>query len=209
MLNKALDLDLALIAKGRSSLYHLLSLFYLKEVSSEFLTQIKSKEIIDSLNDIGIDFAMVSFELPEEKLLDELSQEYAALFIVPGGLPPYESVRLKSLLNQEPAWKTEEFYKRCGLIIKDNCKIFPDHLGMELEFMAYLSDKESAARQDKDEKAAAEWGNLQKEFFSNHINKWVFGFLDDLDRFAFHPFYKEVAKLTKGFLETEREGFNL
>ena len=201
--------DLSVAAKGRSSLYHLLSLFYLKEVSSEFLIQIKSKEIINSLNDIGIDFAMGSFELPEEKLLDELSQEYAALFIVPGGLPPYESVRLKSLLNQEPAWKTEEFYKRCGLIIKDNCKIFPDHLGMELEFMAYLSDKESAARQDKDEKAAAEWGNLQKEFFSNHINKWVFGFLDDLDRFAFHPFYKEVAKLTKGFLETEREGFNL
>ena len=201
--------DLSVSAKGRSSLYHLLSLFYIKEASSEFLTQIKSKEIIDSLNGIGVDFGRVLFELPEEKLLDTLAQEYAALFIVPGGIPPYESVRLKDLLNQEPAWKTEEFYKRCGLIIKEGCKTFPDHLGMELEFMAYLSDKESAALKDNNEKAAIEWGNLQKDFFSNHINKWVFGFLDDLDRFAFHPFYKEVARLTKGFLETEKEGLNL
>lgn len=209
MLNKVLDLDLALAAKGRSTVYHLLAMLYLKETSPELLAILKSKEVIESLNELGSDFNSILSDKLQETLLDELSQEYAALFIVPGGLPPYESVRLKSLLNQEPAWKTEEFYKRCGLIIKEDCKTFPDHLGMELEFMAYLSDKESAARQDKDEKAAAEWGNFQKEFFSNHINKWVFGFLDDLGRFAFHPFYKEVAKLTKGFLETEREGFNL
>ena len=31
--------------------------------------------------------------------------------------------------------------------------------------MAYLSDKESTAWEEKDEKAAAEWNNLQKEFF--------------------------------------------
>jgi TorA maturation chaperone TorD len=200
--------DPLIIAKGRGNVYHLLAMLYLKEASPEFLTQIKSKEISESLNELDIDFGSIFNNKSQEELIDELSQEYAALFIVPGGIPPYESVRLKDLLNQEPAWKTEEFYKRCGLIIKEDCKTFPDHLGMELEFMAYLSDKESTAWEEKDEKAAAEWNNLQKEFFSNHINKWVFGFLDDLDRFAFHPFYKEVAKLTKGFLETEREGFN-
>ena len=31
--------------------------------------------------------------------------------------------------------------------------------------MAYLSDKESAALKDNNEKAAIEWGNLQKDFF--------------------------------------------
>jgi TorA maturation chaperone TorD len=201
--------DLSVAAKGRSNVYHLLAMLYLKEASPELLTILKSREIIESLNELGSDFKDILSNKQQEILLDELSQEYAALFIVPGGIPPYESVRLKDLLNQEPAWKTEEFYKRCGLIIKEDCKTFPDHLGMELEFMAYLSDKESTAWEEKDEKAAAEWNNLQKEFFSNHINKWVFGFLDDLDRFAFHPFYKEVAKLTKGFLETEREEFNL
>lgn len=201
--------DLSVAARGRSNVYHLLAKLFLKEVSPELLAALRSKDVIESLNELGSDFNTILSSKPQEILLDELSQEYAALFIVPGGIPPYESVRLKDLLNQEPAWKTEEFYKRCGLIIKDNCKTFPDHLGMELKFMAYLSDKESSAWQDKDEKAAAEWGNLQKDFFSNHINKWVFGFLDDLDRFAFHPFYKEAARLTKGFLETEREEFNI
>ncbi len=207
MLKELLDLSVA--ARGRSNVYHLLAMLYLKEASPELLATLKSKDVIESLNELGSDFNSILNNKSQEILLDELSQEYAALFIVPGGIPPYESVRLKDLLNQEPAWKTGEFYKRCGLIIKEGCKIFPDHLGMELEFMAYLSDKEAAAWQDKDEKAAAEWGNLQREFFENHLSRWVFGFLDDLDRFAFHPFYKEAAKLTKGFLETEGEGFNI
>ncbi|MBI5326714.1 MAG: molecular chaperone TorD family protein [Deltaproteobacteria bacterium] len=199
------DVDLSRTAQSRSNVYRLFSMCYINEVTSEFLKTLKSKNVMNSLSEFGVDFSKILFDAPEEKLLDILAGEYAALFIVPGGIPPYESVRLKGLLCQEPEWKVREFYKRCGLTVRDDCKIFSDHLGMELEFMGYLTDKEAKAWGDKDEKTAAEWLNLQKEFFANHLNKWVFGFLNDMDKCAFHPFYKEVARLTKTFLEVEKQ----
>ena len=52
--------------KGRSTCIIFYPYFILKKSLSEFLTQIKSKEIIDSLNGIGVDFGRVLFELPEE-----------------------------------------------------------------------------------------------------------------------------------------------
>ena len=197
------DADLSVTAQSRSNVYRLFSMFYINEVTVEFLRTLKSKNVMNSLNEFDVDFSKILFDAPEEELLDALAGEYAALFIVPGGIPPYESVRLKGLLCQEPEWRVREFYKRCGLTVKEDCKIFSDHLGMELEFMGYLADKEAKTWGNKDEKTAAEWINLQKEFFSNHLNKWVFGFLNDMDRCAFHPFYKEVAKLTRAFLKTE------
>lgn len=204
-MSKETVIDPVVVAESRSNVYRLLSVLYLKEVTPEFLAILKSKKFIGPLNDLGVDIEKVLCDVSEEKLVDTLAQEYAALFIVPGGIPPYESVRLKGLLCQEPAWQVKEFYKSYGLNVKEDSKIFPDHLGMELEFMAYLTDKESKAWKDNDEKALTKWCNLQKDFFSNHLDKWVFGFLGDLDRCAFHPFYQEVSKVTRGFLEVERE----
>lgn len=132
--------------------------------------------------------------------MNELAEEYAALFIVSGGLPPYESVRLKGLLYQEPSAEVEEFYKKCGLILKEEWKkIFPDHLGLELEFMGYLCDRETDANDSGDNK----WAGYQREFFENHLGRWCFEYLNDLEKCAYHPFYKEVAQITMDFLEAD------
>ena len=203
------ELDNTSIAKSRAGIYRLLSMMYLKEVSEEFLKTLKSEEIIDAFNELGVDFSKILFDKSEDKLLDELATEYAALFIVPGGIPPYESVRLKGMLCQEPEWQVRDFYKRCGLIVKEENKIFSDHLGMELEFMAYLADKEADAWKSNGEKTAGQWSSMQKEFFASHLGKWVFSFLKDMDKCAFHPFYKEVSKLTRSFLDVEKEDFGV
>lgn len=198
--------ELSSIAQSRAGVYHLISNFFLKEVSPEFLETLRNKELLHSLGEIGVDFGKVLSNISDEtKFLDELATEYAALFIIAGGIPPYESVRLKGMLCQEPEAKVRAFYKRCGLTIKDDNKIFSDHIGMELEFMAYLSGKEAEAWGKGDEKSASAWNNLQKEFFAEHLDKWAFAFLKDMEICAFHPFYKEVNKLTKGFLEVEKQ----
>lgn len=143
---------------------------------------------------------------PDHILLNELAEEYAALFLVSGGLPPYESVRLKGLLSQEPTIEVEEFYKICGLVLKDEWrKIFPDHLGLELEFMGYLCDREAEARGSDDNT----WQDYQREFFEKHLGLWVFDYLDDLYKCVFHPFYKEVVDLTREFLQSESEYLEL
>ncbi len=81
----------------------------------------------------------------------------------------------------------------------------PDHLGMELEFMGYLAGREADARANQDEKETGKWIGLQGDFFRNHIDNWAFGFLTDLQKYAFHPFYKGLGSLTMSYLKTEKE----
>ncbi len=195
------------ITKGRSGVYHLLASAYLKEATTEFLAILKSEAVADALQELGIDLGRALPDTPQHILLNDLAEEYAALFIVPGGIPPYESVRLHGMLNQKPSWEVEEFYRSCGLVIKDECRILPDHLGMELEFMAYLAEKEGGARRRGDEKESSKWSGFQEEFFRGHLDPWAFDFLRDLQRLAFHPFYKGAGSLIVHFLETEKEYF--
>lgn len=179
-----------MVTKARANIYHLLSRVYLKEIDKEFLEALRASNL----------FSPDILNKPDHPLLEELAEEYAALFLVSGGLPPYESVRLKGLLCQEPATEVEEYYRRCGIVMKEEWKrIFPDHLGLELEFLGYLCDKEVTD--------GGLWSEYQREFFEAHLGRWCFDYLSDLEKCAFHPFYKEIAVLTREFLESEREYF--
>lgn len=195
------------LAEARCRVYRLFSSLLMKEVDTGMLASLKDDGIAAALGELapGIKDTLDSGD--PEKQLEDLAEEYAALFIVPGGIPPYESVRLHGMLNQKPSWEVEEFYRSCGLVIKAECRILPDHLGMELEFMAYLAEKEGGARRRGDEKESSKWSGFQEEFFRGHLDPWAFDFLRDLQRLAFHPFYKGAGSLIVHFLETEKEYF--
>ncbi len=200
-----LDKERTEVAGARSLVYGLLARVYLEEITSEFLSTLKSEEIATSLLELGMD---LSKSLPDDKSkpedqLESLAEEYAALFLLPGGLSPHESVRIKGLLCQEPEQKARAFYKKCGIDYPTDGKTFADHLGTELEFMAYLSEKEASSLEKGEEEEAGKWQELQKEFFKDHVENWMFQYLDDLDTHAYHPFYKDVAILTRNFLKSE------
>lgn len=206
MTNESILLEKSMAAKGRSLLYRILASLYLREVSAETLQILSSKEVSEVLDGLGADTDNLSG--PEDndgqkRFLDELAEEYTALFILPGGVSPYESVRLKGLLCQDPEWKVREFYKRFGVVMREGSSIFSDHIGLEFDFMSYLAGKESAALSAKDEEDASGWQEVQREFFKDHINKWVHVLLDELDRCALYPFYREVAVLTRRFMNIE------
>lgn len=191
-------------AKSRSSVYSLLSTLYIREVTPEILSFLKGNEISAILEGLGMDISSIVKNNPGKELLNELSEEYAALFIVPGGIKPYESVRLKGLLCQEPAWEVEEFYKKCGLIVREDSTLLPDHLGMELLFIGYLAGKEAEAWDNNDDETAAKWLDYENDFFETHINRWVLDFLRDMERLSFHPFYEGLSQLTLRFIESEK-----
>jgi putative dimethyl sulfoxide reductase chaperone len=195
------------MAESRCRLYRLFSQLLMKEVDPGMLALLKGDVMAGALGELAPDIRDILDCGDMEKQLDDLAEEYAALFIVPGGIPPYESVRMHGMLNQKPSWEVEEFYRRCGLVIKDECRILPDHLGMELEFMGYLAEKEGGARRRGDEKESSKWSAFQEAFFRGHIATWAFDFLRDLQRLAFHPFYKGIGSLIVQFLDTEKEYF--
>ncbi len=193
------------VAESRNRVYLLLSRLLMKEVTPDLLAILKSEMMAEALGELGFDIKFYLNNQESQKLLDDLAEEYAALFIVPGGISPHESVCLQGMLNQKPAWEAEEFYRRCGLVIRDEYHLMPDHLAMELEFMGYLAGREVEARAKQDEKEIAKWLGLQGDFFQNHLDNWAFSFLKDLRKYAFHPFYKGLGSLTMGYLETEKE----
>jgi TorA maturation chaperone TorD len=152
------------MAQTRSCVYRLLAAVLMKELTSGLLAALRSEDVADALEELEPSIRRFVEDSEPEKLLNDLAEEYAALFLVPGGIPPYESVRLHGMLNQKPSWEVEEFYRKCGLVVREECRILPDHLGMELDFMGYLAEKEAEARRNKEEEQAAMWLGLQGEF---------------------------------------------
>lgn len=206
------QMDSTVAALGRSGVYRLLAAFYRSEPDAVLLDTLGSAEVRSILIELGVDRECLAPERSgagnaKERagLLDELAEEYAALFILPGGVKPYASVWLKGQLCDEPEWKAREFYKNCGLIIPEDVNIFADHLALELDFMGHLSEKQYEELREGNERSAIQSYALQCEFFSGHLGTWVFRFLENLNRYAHHPFYKGAAGLTKTFLEMERD----
>jgi TorA maturation chaperone TorD len=194
-------------AESRSNLYRFLGLVYLGEVKPELLKALTSEDCIAAFEDFGASLRELR-DKGHDRLLEELAEEYAALFIAPGGIPPYESVRLTGLLNQEPACEVEAFYRRCGLQLREDCSVLPDHLGMELAFMGHLAAMEGGALEEGDEGGVSQWIALQEEFFARHLGRWAIPYLQDLMKYAAHPLYREMAGLTIAFLETERDSLS-
>lgn len=197
-------IDCAARAKGRGLLYGLLAKAFLREPSAALLEALSSPEAASILGSLGMKKDL-AFEGARDEHLNALSEEYTALFILPGGVSPYESVRTKGLLCQEPEWKAREFYKRCGLEIPGNSNVFADHIGMELGFMAFLCGEESKAWDAVDEDGAVKWLLLEREFFGSHLDRWAFAFLDEVKKYSAHPFYRGISALARDFLSIEKE----
>jgi TorA maturation chaperone TorD len=204
-----------LSAMSRGNVYLLLSRLYSVEADSELVEWLRSEEAVSALDSLGVDVdKMVPCPAQGsakgsndglEEILDELAAEYTGLFVLPGGISPYESVRLTGQHCQEPEWQVRKFYQDCGLVINDDTKIFADHIGAELGFMGFLAEKEFASWDSGDGQQALKYQGLQAEFFNAHLNVWAFAFLGDLERLAIHKFYKEIAVLTRRFLELEKQ----
>lgn len=190
--------------KARANIYRLLSGMLLEEPSAEYLNAIRSPQVMSVLSAMGVafdkDFTAVA--LPE--LQETLACEYAVLFVVAGGCPPVESIRLTGRYQQQPFFEVREFYQKSGFrVMAGQHAIFEDQLGVQLSFLAELLDRSAAALQTGDE---AEYGRITKDikrFWVQHLGKWSRGYATLLQRAAAHSFYREMGKLLYSFAEWE------
>ncbi len=104
-----------------------------------------------------------------------LVNEYNRLFMVRPQAPPHETVYMDSegqfrgMLTAE----LETTYRQVGLTVSPTLNELPDHIAVELEFMAYLCLKESEAQQDGSSTTdALRWRGLQAAFVKGHLARW-------------------------------------
>ncbi len=190
--------------KEIGAVYKLLSRVFIREVDALFLKQLRTECFYETLKSAGIYFGDEFLSQDEERLLEDLAVEYARLFIVPGcNFFLYESVYTSpaKMLYGESTQQVKKFYQKCGMEIVDKT-LMPDHIGLELELMSYLKQKEALALENG-KQDASKWVELQKEFMTAHLDEWAAQFFAAVFETAEHQFYKEMAKLGKKLMEIE------
>ncbi len=190
--------------RARAGVCRLLAGVFAEEPSNEFIAALRAPEALRSLDEAGLCFDEDFLLENPGKLAYDLSVEYTTLFTASGGFPPIESVRLTGRYQQEPHYAVKETYRRAGFELrKGRFFVFEDQLGVELSFIAELTERCAAALECGSEAEYRQQERELKRFWTVHLGKWVRGYARLIERAAEHSFYREMAKLLGEFAESE------
>ena len=203
------------LAGFRSIIYGFLAAVYRQELTSELLQQMKDHRFQEILSTLGIELTNGFFKKPEKELLENLAVDYAYLFIGPGKhISPHESVHHKKegvqsgQLWGELTAEVKRIIESSGLEYKSEFTGMPDHISVELEYMQCVVQREMQAWQADDDQTALLCLKNEKQFVDDHLFGWVPDFCEKVIEAAESPFYKEMARLTKSFIEFEKKELN-
>lgn len=139
--------------------------------------------------------------------VEALQAEYDRVFgLVPAReCPPYET---EYHATSEPFFQSQQmadvagFYRAFGLQPTLVLPERPDHLGLELEFMAFLLLKKRLASEDVEQVRVCE--EAERDFFREHLAWWVPSFATGLRRRAAPGVYAALGEVLAAFLPAER-----
>ncbi len=214
----------------RSKLYLLVSWGYLYPEDEEFLDYLQSGEFVEdgrtALEGLRKELKGVGGQETEERLqavsahfdsieawissegenwnIQDLRDEHRRVFsnVIALDCPPYETlfgndhVFGQSYVMGDIAG----FYSAFGLQLSPDIHERLDHLSVELEFMHYLSYKESYAILHDGAEKLKTVIEAEKKFVKEHIGRWVPLFSGMLKRKADYGFYKILADFTTDWM---------
>lgn len=148
-----------------------------------------------------LDLTAVFQRLPTSALAltDTFDQTFGLL--VTCACPPYETEYIDSKLSFQRAQQMADlggFYRAFG--VEPNAER-PDHIALELEFMATLIDLESRAQTDDQLFVSRK---AQSDFVGDHLVWWVPTFARLLAKENSDSFYAAVGRFLSAFLPAER-----
>ena len=211
------------IARNRAALYGMLSSVYIQiperrtlelnfvDPASKLLEAIpkEAKEISkpiaegirivrDYIRDRGLHL--------EECLLD-LLKDWTRLFRGvdrSGPLPPYESVYRTERIQTKYAQEVHRLFSKMGIRVPEEWHQPLDYIGVELDFMRLLCEKELRHRNDSQLKALREALDEERAFLEDHLGPWVPIFCKRVLGEAGEDYYRGIAHLTLGLVAFDR-----
>lgn len=159
--------------------------------------------IAENLAEMGAFSEILRKQDPEDARL-VLEADFNRLFVGPGKLlaPPWESyyasVRQgegRGFLRGRAERAVADFYRENGFALLHEADVFPDHIGVEFEFLALLAAQEFQAHQDGDAEEVARLQKAELLFREQHVRTWVDDFARDVAAGARTPFYRSLALL--------------
>jgi TorA maturation chaperone TorD len=200
----------------RRDTYHFLSGLYLRPPTSSMLAMIQEKGSTaffpagdESLTSPWVD-EIDKFREDLMAMADstaEMEAEHTSLFVLPSGVLPHEAVYLdeKKRLGGKITMAVAGFYRDAAIEISDTCIEMPDHLGMELEFMARLCGLAAVFHEENDQTSLQLCLKLQQEFMNRHLGLWATQCCNEILSQARYGLYRAVAMITLSFLAAENE----
>lgn len=198
-------------AVARSQVYGLLTTVFRAEPTAAFIGDLKGPQFTGAFSSLGVDLGGRFHSAPEEVILEELALEFTRLFLGPGEhISAHESIHVEIDGDVGGLWgartvEVKKFIETTGLAYESEFTGLPDHISVELEFMRKLAEWEAAKWRDDDSESAKYCLKVQKKFMEEHLLKWASKFCGDVMEKATVPYYREMAKVTKDFLEYDHE----
>jgi putative dimethyl sulfoxide reductase chaperone len=217
--------EMAELAQARSRVYGFLGGVFNRLPDDQFAASLSSPELATFLSILGEGedasedmqeglrlmkaFTGASNGKPVEELKTDLAVERTRLLrgIKPGygPPPPYESVYVepKQPRLTQAMLSVRDAYAEAGVGLPEDVQDQPDFIGIELDFMRHLTEKESHAWDKSDQSEAKEVLEKEQRFLETHILQWIPRYCDAMLRDAQFDFYRGIARLTKGFVQGE------
>jgi TorA maturation chaperone TorD len=143
----------------------------------------------------------------DEEILTNLSKDWTRLLrgVVRDGIfPPYESLYRPERQQKKSAQEINRLFSKMGVQIPEEWHQPSDYIGVELDFMRLLCEKEWRLRDDGKRSALREAIEAEKSFLEDHIALWVPIFCKRMLEEAREEYYRGIAHLTLGLVEFDR-----
>jgi TorA maturation chaperone TorD len=143
----------------------------------------------------------------DEEILKNISKDWTRLFrgvVRDRILPPYESLYRAGRLQKKPAQEINRLFSKMGIQVPEEWRQPSDYIGVELDFMRFLCDKEWRFRNHEEQSALREAVQEEKSFLEDHIALWVPVFCERMLEEAREEVYRGLAHLTLGLVGFDR-----
>lgn len=208
--------ELIAVNEQRAATYGFLSRLYRNEVTPELLDELHGLRYRVSTGNDLVDegHRLIATYLSGlwANSTTELAADYMRTFFGHGynghaAAYPFESVYAseKRLLMQDARDEVLALYRAAGLAKQESWKEGEDHIALELEFMQVLASRTAQALKDGRQDDAYRLVKHQRNFMEDHLGAWAPLLCEQMRTFSRTDFYKGLAYMTEGFLQTDAE----
>lgn len=140
-----------------------------------------------------------------EVTLAALQEEYVQLF--PSRCPLYESWYLVQSGAQRAGHilRLQETYRQAGLALDPTFGESPDHLSVELEFMATLCSREAEGWQGREMETVHYCLRQERAFLTLHLGQWIRELAREIRAHCVEPFYATLAEASAALVVHDQD----